>query len=147
MPPLKKLNVGSKFQDAKELTARQKAFCEHYVVHLHGRKAAIEAGYGEAAANVRATQLLRHPLVQDRINELMAERSERVQISADYVLRTIKETTDQLVAEDPVKYAQHIFKGAELLGKHLKLFTDRVEVSGKLSLEALIAEANKELEQ
>jgi len=37
-------------------------------------------------------------------------------------------------------------KGLELLGKHLKLFTDRVEHSGTVTLEALVAGSNKKIE-
>jgi phage terminase small subunit len=83
----------------------------------------------------------------------MDKRSKRVEIDADYVLGTIVSTIERCKQAEPVmdKAGNHlttetedggealayrfdasgVLKGAELLGKHLKLFTDKVEVTGK----------------
>jgi phage terminase small subunit len=81
----------------------------------------------------------------------MKARSERTQVTQDYVLTTIVETVercrqsvrpkfngqDQAIVETPngeglafVFDAGSVLKGAELLGRHLKMFTDKVEQSG-----------------
>jgi len=145
MAARKKLTTIEKYADSESLTDKQIKFCEEYLLHLNGAEAAVAAGYSPTSAKSRACQLLRHPLVQDLIQKKMHQRSIRTQITADSVLTDIQETINTLIEKDPVKHAAMIFKGNELLGKHLKLFTDRIEVSGKLSLEALVAESTREI--
>ncbi|UYZ85589.1 terminase small subunit [Entomomonas sp. E2T0] len=82
----------------------------------------------------------------------MDNRSERTEITADYVLNAIKETVERCMQAKPIidatgkpvmvelsngefapayKFdANSALKGYELLGKHLKLFTDKHEVTG-----------------
>jgi phage terminase small subunit len=144
MAALKKLTTIDRFIDSKKLTERQIRFCEEYITHLNAREAAVAAGYSPTSAKTRGHNLLRHPLVQELIQKKMHQRSIRTQITADSVLTSIQETIEKLEM-DRLKNAAMIFKGNELLGKHLKLFTDRLEISGKLSLEALVAESTKDI--
>lgn len=136
-----------------KLNDKRKRFCEEYVIDLNGTQAAIRAGYSEKTAAQQAEQLLRILEVQEYIQELMDARSERVQINADYVLNTIVETIERCRQAEPVRDkkgervlvetptgelaaayvfdAKNVLKGTELLGRHLKLFTDKVEHTGK----------------
>ncbi len=111
-----------------KLTAKQDLFCKEYLVDLNATQAAVRAGYSERTAKSQGARLLTNVDVAERIQQLMTERSKRVEIDADWVLNGIKDLTDSLVAsEDPSK----AYKGFELAGKHLKLFTDKVELGGK----------------
>lgn len=144
-------------------------FCELYVAGdgtgsgaMNGALAAEQAGYAKRSAKQTAYILLGLAPVQERIQALMDERSERTQITADYVLTTIKQTVERCLQRAPVMVrrgketvqlqdeegrdvwqfdASNVLRGCELLGRHLKLFTDKVEHSGKIGLEALIAES------
>ena len=91
--------------------------------------------------------------VKEKIQERMNQRSERTEITSDYVLKTIQDTIERCAQNQPVldgqgkpvfvttpdgdiapayKFdAQAVLKGAELLGKHLKLFTEKMEHTGK----------------
>jgi len=132
------------------LTPKQEQFCLEYIVDLNGTQAAIRAGYSEKTANEQASQLLTKPAVKRRVQELMGERSKRTEITADYVLGKIKETIERCSQAEPVydkdglatgewKFEHNgVLKGCELLGKHLKLFTDKHDVSGRLTLEDLV---------
>ena len=130
------------------LTAKQEQFCKEYVIDLNGTQAAIRAGYSEKTANRIASENLSKPDITTRIQELMDERSKRVEITADYVLGTIQETIERCKQAVPVMEFDHsekkmvetgeykfehngVLKGCELLGKHLKLFTERLEHTGK----------------
>lgn len=115
--------------DKPKLTNRQAAFVREYLCDLNATQAAIRAGYSEKTAKAQGSRLLTNADIAEAIQKAMDERAERVESEADWVLRTIKETTQALLS-DPEKNASNIFKGSELLGKHHKLFTDKVETTG-----------------
>lgn len=70
----------------KKLTAKQKRFVEEYLIDLNATQAAIRAGYSERTAHSIGHELLRKPEIQAAIAEKMAERSKRVEVTADRVL-------------------------------------------------------------
>ena len=51
----------------------------------------------------------------------MSERAKKTKVTAEYVITKIKETLEKAEGDHDYK---NILKAAELLGKHLKLFTD-----------------------
>lgn len=130
----------------KPLTDRRKVFCEEYIVNLNATEAALKAGFSEKGISSRACQLLKSPDVKAYIGHLMSERTKRTQIDADYVINSIVETIERCKQAEPVLdkkgnpvmiktatgekvaaftfQAGQVLKGAELLGKHLKMFTD-----------------------
>lgn len=110
-----------------KLTAKQEAFVREYLVDLNATQAAIRAGYKKANANIVASQNLAKPYITERIQELMDKRSRKTEITADFVLETIRDT---VAAAQNDNQHQHVLKGCELLGKHLKLFTDKTELTG-----------------
>jgi phage terminase small subunit len=107
-----------------KLTSKQALFCKEYLIDLNATQAAIRAGYSKNTACAIGTENLRKPNIALFIQAAMAERSESTGITADYVLNGIKELTDTLSqGEDP----KSAYKGYELLGKHLALFSDKVD--------------------
>ncbi|HHR6440491.1 TPA: terminase small subunit [Providencia alcalifaciens] len=73
------------------LTDKQEMFCREYLIDLNATQAAIRAGYSVKTANRTASENLSKPDIQIRISELMKERSDRLQIDADYVLNRLVE--------------------------------------------------------
>ncbi|QIF95164.1 terminase small subunit [Proteus vulgaris] len=73
------------------LTDKQEAFCREYLIDLNATQAAIRAGYSEKTANEQGSQNLAKLSIQNRIQELMNERNERLSIDADYVLKRLVE--------------------------------------------------------
>jgi len=111
------------------LTPKQQRFVEEYLIDLNATQAAIRAGYSERTAEQQGSRLLSNVKVAKTINDALVSRSKRTKITADYVLTTIRETVEALL-NDREKNAANIFKGSELLGKHIKLFTDKHEITG-----------------
>lgn len=72
-----------------ELTAKQEAFCEEYLIDLNATQAAIRAGYSERSAAEIGYENLTKPQILERVAQLKAERSERTTITADKVLREL----------------------------------------------------------
>lgn len=72
-----------------KLTARQKVFCDEYLIDLNATQAAIRAGYSPATANRIGSRLLTNVDIRARIEKAMAERSKRTGINADRVIREL----------------------------------------------------------
>jgi phage terminase small subunit len=83
----------------KPLTTKQDAFCQEYLKDLNGTRAAIRAGYSKKGAHVQAAQLLSNPNVSTRLQELKAQRSQRTQIDADWVLRRLEQDSAADIAD------------------------------------------------
>ncbi len=150
------------------LTAKQECFVKEYLIDLNATQAAIRAGYSEKTAGQIGDENLKKPQISEAIQKAMDARAQRTEITADYVLNGIKSIIERCttphvyIDEDGVERTKqnfepsHALKGFELLGKHLKLFTDKTEITGKdgepISIEdatvrasrvaALIAQAN-----
>ena len=108
----------------KNLTAKQQMFVKEYQVDRNATQAAIRAGYSEKTAMEQGYQLLQKTSVKEAIDKGTEKLAEKVDISAQDVLESIKRIRDKAEAADKNTDA---LKANELLGKHLKLFTDKVE--------------------
>lgn len=72
-----------------KLTEKQELFCQEYLIDLNGTQAAIRSGYSPFAAKETASNLLTKTNIRARVDELMAARSMRTEITADVVLREL----------------------------------------------------------
>ena len=74
-----------------KLTAKQKAFCEEYLIDLNATQAAIRAGYSEKTASFIGHENLNKPYIAEYLSNLTTKRSEKAEINALYVLTRLKE--------------------------------------------------------
>ena len=148
-----------------KLTDKQKRFVEEYLVDLNATQAAIRAGYSEQTGYSIGQRLLKKVEVQEAIQQAQTQnkRSERTQITQDEVIRLLIENVDismgkkATVITIPSKsengevmgndVAQFVYepsaanKALELLGKHLGIFKDGVDItSGGKPLQPTIIE-------
>ncbi len=119
------------------LTAKQEAFCQEYLIDLNGTQAAIRAGYSAKTAAEIAVENLGKPQIASRVQELMDARAKRVERTADDVLRDLHEVLQDAMQKSTnpmgvVSMVNHsaALKALELEGKHRKMFTDKVEMTG-----------------
>ena len=123
---------------------RQIQFAQEYVIDFNGKQAAIRAGYSERSAEVTACKMLRTAKVRSEIERLLADdvgrRNEIRERNINELLPLaytdaaveVKRDKDGNVIE--VSFRDKL-RAIELLGKMHGLFTDKVDVSGGLSLE------------
>ena len=71
------------------MTPKQQRFVDEYLVDLNATAAARRAGYSERTANEQGARLVANVSVRSAIVEAQKRRSERTQIDADWVLRTL----------------------------------------------------------
>ena len=120
---------------------------EEYLIDLNATQAAIRAGYSERTAKSIGQENLTKPDIQKAIEEAQNKRSERTEVTQDYVLENIKKVIERCMQAQPVENAfvqdddgdfsqiyafkeQGALKGLELLGKHLGMFKEKVIHAG-----------------
>lgn len=74
-------------KDMKPLTPKQDLFVLEYLVDLNATQAAIRAGYSEKGAYVRGSELLSNRKVAAAVETAKAERANRTQVTADWLLK------------------------------------------------------------
>ena len=124
----------------RPLTPKQQMFVAEYLIDLNATQAAIRAGYSQKTAEEQGYQLLRKTSVAAAIQVEMDKRAQETGIDAKFVLKGITKLIDRCEQAVPVldnegnPIGEYRFegntamRGYELLGKHLKLFTDKVEI-------------------
>lgn len=117
----------------KKLSANEAAFVREYLVDTTAAAAARRAGYSVKTAREQGRQLLRRPHVAAAIQAAMDARAEKTGLTAERVLIDIDRIATKAEAAKDWGAA---LKGRELQGKHLKLFTDKVEHSGHVTVTA-----------
>lgn len=122
------------------MTDKQKIFADEYLIDLNATRA-YKAAYpkvkNDNTAAVSGSNLLRNTKVVEYIEERMAERAKRTEVSQDDVVKelaTIGFAKTALVNEFEVKTNDKL-KALELLGRHLGMFTDKSEVKATVSIE------------
>lgn len=131
--------------------SRHELFAQEIAKGATQIEAYVKAGYEPIEPN--ASRLIRNAKVSARIAEIKAAAAERVEIDEAYVLSTIKDTVERCKQAEPVRdrkgeivltetpdgsvapayvfNAPSVLKGAELLGKHLGMFVEKHEHTGK----------------
>lgn len=129
---------------ATRMTAKQKRFCDEYLIDLNATQAAIRAGYSKNYANTNASKLLQNTTVKKYIDERMAEKEDSLIAKQDEVLKYLTAVMRgesrssvlamagdgfQEVIEKPPDEKERL-KASELLGKRYNLFSDKVNIEG-----------------
>jgi phage terminase small subunit len=130
-----------------KMTAKQKRFCDEYLIDLNATQAAIRAGYSEKTAGVIATENLQKPIIQNYISERMSKKESELIATQDEVLQFLTEvmrgkkkdekiitTADGECVVRQVANQSNQIKAAELLGKRYGIYTDRLETDVDMDL-------------
>lgn len=109
------------------LTPKQQRFVEEYLIDLNATQSAIRAGYSEKTAYSVGHENLKKPEIQKAIQEAQEILSNKTQLTVDMVVNgLLKEAQD---------YTEGSTQSARVsawahLGKHLGMFTEKVQHSG-----------------
>ena len=132
----------------KKMTAKQKRFCDEYLIDMNATQAAIRAGYSAKTAYAIGQENLKKPVVKEYIEERMNQKEKELIADQDEVMRYLTSVLrgegyeEMVVVEgcgEGVSRATTVtrdicpkdrLKAAEMLGKRYGLFTDKVDVGG-----------------
>jgi len=132
---------------AGKITPKMMRFVEEYMKDLNGQQAVLRAGYETKHPGQIAKRILDDPEVQKILAGRIKQRTAANSITVDRVLKEFealafmpeqyaKAISEVSLVEDDdgkkrVKFKLHDKKGSlDSLGKYLKMFVDRVEMSG-----------------
>lgn len=116
------------------LTPKQAAFVREYLVDLNATQAAIRAGYSPRTARAQGHRLLTDADIAAAIEAAQAERAERLQLTADDVLKGLY--AEATYDGEGSSHSARVQAWAHI-GKHLGMFTDKVETSGSQRIEVV----------
>lgn len=107
------------------LTAKMERFVAEYLVDGNATRAAIVAGYSERTAARIGSELLTKPPVKAALTKALKAQEKRTLVTADANLRAIEALARRAEGEGDLSAA---IRARELIGKHYKSFTDKLEV-------------------
>jgi len=106
------------------LTDKQKRFVEEYLVDLNATQAARRAGYSEKTARSQGQRLLTNVDIQKALAYRQATYAKRVEWTVEEILTDLR-----VIATNPYNRLPDRLKAYELGGKHLGMFTDKLDVT------------------
>lgn len=124
------------------MNAKQKRFCDEYLIDCNATQAAIRAGYSEKSAYSVGQRMLKNAEVKSHINEQLGllhnEKIADAQEVLEYLTSVMRgeqtEKTLRLIGDgeqtisDIDVSAKYRLKAAELIGKRFGMFKDNVSV-------------------
>lgn len=120
-----------------QIPERWHRFVAELLTGLSQTQAAINAGYAPKSAGKTASDLMVNPVVKKLVAEGRRKVAAKLDLSAQKVLGDIARLATK--AEKAGELANAL-RGQELLGKHLKLFTDKVELDADLTVRKAAAD-------
>lgn len=125
------------------MNARQKLFCEEYLIDLNATQAAIRAGYSKKTAKSIGQRLLTFvdvsAYIEQKLEEIHNQKTADAQEVIEYLTSVMRgEHTEQilqLVGDgmqeicDVEVSAKDRLKAAELIGKRYGMFTDKTDLN------------------
>ena len=131
------------------MTAKQKRFCEEYLVDCNATQAAIRTGYSKKTARAVGQRLLTNvdikKYIDQQLQKLKTEKIADAQEVLEYLTSVMRgeqkeqvalltgEGVQNLVQKDVS--AKDRLKAAELIGKRYALFTEKVELQGETTVQ------------
>jgi phage terminase small subunit len=122
------------------LNPKQARFVAEYLKDLNASASCLRAGYRTKNPNVVGPRLLAQVSIREAVDAALAKRAEKCELTAELVIGNMRRLAAK--AEDAEDFSAAI-KANETLGKHLKLWTDKVEHSGRVTLEEFVVGSMK----
>lgn len=120
--------------NSEKINSMQMLFCKEYMIDFNATQSAIRAGYSPKTAHVQASRLFSYPKIREHINLLIEKELGMKKGELKY--RVLKKLSSIAFSESDEKIrTSDKIKALELLGKYGSLWTDKIDLSGKVEAE------------
>lgn len=124
------------------LSAQEQLFADYYLVNFNAAEAAVKAGFEVSNPRTVGMRLSRKPMIQEYIKNQMESKKNALIADQDEILMfltaVMRNDKDILGIDHNVRLSDRMHS-AELLGKRYSLFTEKVQVEGKItSIEVVV---------
>ncbi len=131
----------------EKMTAKQKRFCDEYLIDLNATQAAIRAGYSEKTAGVIGAENLKKPYIKEYIENRLSEIEDALIAKQDEVMKYLtsvmrrekKEHVVVTLSKEETKYVPDD-KGT------MRKQTVKEEIPKVIEIPARLTDANKAAE-
>lgn len=139
----------------QKLTKLQAAFAAEYILDFNGAQAATRAGSKAKDVYAAASEFLSNPKIQAEVARLMAERSQRTRINADWVLTRLAAEAEADLADIytangallPVSEWPEIWRKGLVQGvKHTEVKDSQGNLTGDTIVEIKLSDRIKRIE-
>lgn len=123
-----------------KLRPNHKIFADEWLIDRNGKRAAIAAGFSHKTAEQQASRLLTSVKVRSYIDERLKDAQKRREETLDDILNELDENRKAALCAETVQAGaanQATMSKAKLLG----FVTEKVEITGEISLANEIAKA------
>ena len=113
------------------LSKRRQLFVHEYVADPKAgqAQAAIRAGFSPKRAKETACELMKDPQIKVAIERKLTSKFETVQVDQKLVVTGLLRTIERCIdAGSGAWQTAGVLKAYELLGRHLKMFTEKLEI-------------------
>lgn len=138
--------------DIDDLLPKHKRFVDEYLIDFNATQAAKRAGYSQKTAHVQGTVLLKDPRIAHALEKRKEMLEDKALVTVEYVIEHLRENVGRCMQKKPVMIYNNVEKrmeqkidentgegvwqfdsnGAnkalELLGRYLRMYTDKVEM-------------------
>lgn len=104
------------------MSEQRHRFVAEYLASGNGTKAALAAGFSQKSAAAQGSKLLREPVIVEAIAAGRAKVLGRLEVKAETVLAELA----KVAFDDEVSAIK--VRALELLGKHLQLFVEKIDL-------------------
>lgn len=130
-----------------KLTAKQKRFCDEYLIDLNATQAAIRAGYSKKTARAIANENFTKPDIKEYIEKRMAEKEKELIADQNEVMKYLssvmrREKTESVVVTLNTEKSTYVPDSNGTMRKQ----TIKEEIPQIVNIPARISDANKAAE-
>lgn len=126
------------------MTEKQQRFVEEYLIDGNATQAAIRAGYSERTAYVIGHENLSKPEIASALAAARQARTERTQITADWVLEQQQALVTKALLQQTDGGIEIARKALKDIGEGIGMYVDRHEHTGKDGGPILMSPAERE---
>jgi phage terminase small subunit len=123
-----------------KLSAKRRKFVEEYCIDFNASAAAVRAGYSKRCARQLGSRLLTYVDIAEAVTQRAHKLQERAEVTVEEILRFWAE-----LLRDKAEGRDVQLGASDRLAKFFGMFTNKIQVTGSLTLVDLLLAADRKV--